>query len=354
VNYFEYKAAVLDVRGALREAMARLGEAGVASHALAAELLLMKVLGCERAWLYSRPEQMLEPARAEQYFTLVSQRIAGTPTQYLTGRQEFWGLEFEVTPDVLIPRPETEHVVEVVLERLSSRRRPQGLRPAPPWAGDRPAPSGAELRIADVGTGSGCLAVAIASELPEAVVFATDISPAALAVARRNAARHAVADRIQFFACDLLGALECGSWLTPSETGGARGLRSGQGPPHSEEKFGASVHESRLTSHESRAFHLIVSNPPYVGRHEAESLPREVGRHEPGEALFGGEQGFEVYPPLVRQAERLLVPGGILVLELSYNALEPVRSLLGSPAWTNVGVTNDLAGIPRVIAAEKL
>jgi release factor glutamine methyltransferase len=311
VNYSEQKAAVLDVRGALREAMARLGEAGVASHALAAELLLMKVLGCERAWLYSRPEQMLEPARAEQYFTLVSQRIAGIPTQYLTGRQEFWGLEFEVTPDVLIPRPETEHVVEVALERLSSRRRPQGLRPAP---------SGAEMRIADVGTGSGCLAVAIASELPEAVVFATDISPAALVVARRNAARHAVADRIQFVASNLLDAF---------------------------------LHESRATNQRSRPFGLIVSNPPYVGRHEAESLPREVGRHEPGEALFGGEQGFEVYPPLVRQAERLLAPGGILVLELSYNALEPVRPLLGSPAWTNVGVTNDLAGIPRVIAAEK-
>jgi release factor glutamine methyltransferase len=278
---------------------------------LAAELLLMKVLGCERAWLYSRPEQMLEPARAEQYFTLVSQRIAGIPTQYLTGRQEFWGLEFEVTPDVLIPRPETEHVVEMALERLSSRRRPQGLRPAP---------SGAEMRIADVGTGSGCLAVAIASELPEAVVFATDISPAALVVARRNAARHAVADRIQFVASNLLDAF---------------------------------LHESRATNQRSRPFGLIVSNPPYVGRHEAESLPREVGRHEPGEALFGGEQGFEVYPPLVRQAERLLAPGGILVLELSYNALEPVRPLLGSPAWTNVGVTNDLAGIPRVIAAEK-
>jgi len=292
--------------------MARLGEAGVASHALAAELLLMKVLGCERAWLYSRPELMLEPERAEQYFTLVSQRIAGTPTQYLTGQQEFWGLEFEVTPDVLIPRPETEHVVEVALERLSSRRRPQGLRPAP---------SGAELRIADVGTGSGCLAVAIANELPEAVVFATDISPVALTVARRNAARHAVADRIHFVASSLLDAF---------------------------------LHESRATNQRSRPFGLIASNPPYVGRHEAESLPREVGRHEPGEALFGGEQGFEVYPPLVRQAERLLAPGGILVLELSYNALEPVRPLLGSPAWTNVGVTNDLAGIPRVIAAEKL
>jgi release factor glutamine methyltransferase len=321
VNYSEHRAAVLDVRGALREAMARLGEAGVASYALAAELLLMKVLGCERAWLYSRPEKMLEPARAEQYFTLVAQRIAGIPTQYLTGRQEFWGLEFEVTPDVLIPRPETEHVVEVALERLSSRRRLQGLRPAPPWPAGRPAPSGVELRIADVGTGSGCLAVAIASELPEAAVFALDISPAALVVARRNAARHAVAGRIHFVASSLLDAF---------------------------------LHESRATNQRSRPFGLIASNPPYVGRHEAASLPREVGRHEPGEALFGGERGCEVYPPLVRQAERLLVPGGILVLELSYNALEPVRPLLGLHAWTNVGVTNDLAGIPRVIAAEKL
>ena len=131
----------------------------------------------------------LDPAAAEKYFALVARRAAGEPTQYLTGKQEFWGLEFEVTPAVLIPRPETEHVVEVALERLGARGIKIDMKtgaPSPP------------LRIADVGTGSGCLAVALAHELPHAEIIATDISAAALEVARRNAARHAVADRIRF------------------------------------------------------------------------------------------------------------------------------------------------------------
>ncbi len=296
-------AEVLDVRGALRQAMARLGEASVASHGLAAELLLMHVLGCERAWLYGHPEQSVAPALAERYFALVAQRVAGMPTQYLTGRQEFWGLEFEVTPDVLIPRPETEHVVEVALERLG------------------PARVGAGLRIADLGTGSGCLAVALARELPGAFVIAADISPAALAVAQRNAARHGLAGRIQFIASNLLDAF---------------------------------LHQSLDKSRPSRLFDLIVSNPPYIGRRDAACLPREVGQHEPDAALFAGELGFELYPPLVRQAEKLLVPGGTLVLELSYNALARVRPLFGPKTWKEMDMTHDLAGIPRVIAAERI
>ena len=289
----------LDVRGALREGMARLEPARVPSHALAAELLLMHVLGCDRTWLYAHPAEAVDAARAEQYFALVARRIKGVPTQYLTSRQEFWGLELEVTPDVLIPRPETEHVVEVALERLSDRR------------------SSGLLRIADVGTGSGCLAVALARELPQAFVSATDISRAALAVARRNAARHGVVARIQFLCCNLLDAFE---------------RESSEGPQ----------------------FDLIVSNPPYVGRSEADLLPREVREHEPGQALFAGEQGFEIYQPLVRQAGKLLVPGGVLVLELGYNGLERVRPLVDAPGWTNAGVTKDLAGIPRVIAAARV
>ncbi len=304
-------ANALDVRGALKEAMARLRAGRVASHTLAAELLLMHVLGCERAWLYAHPEQRVDPATAARYLDLVAQRIAGVPTQYLTGRQEFWGLEFEVTRDVLIPRPETEHVVEVALERISRRRAP---------GRGRAATNGAGLRIADVGTGSGCLAVALARELAEAWVLASDISPAALAVARRNAARHGVSSRIEFVQCNLLDAF---------------------------------LREPRVTNHEPRLFDLIVSNPPYVGRSEAGLLPREVREHEPQEALFAGEQGLEVYAPLIRQAEKLLVAAGVLVLELGYNALDPVRALLETPAWTHVGVTNDLAGIPRVIAAER-
>jgi release factor glutamine methyltransferase len=292
--------------------MARLREGGVPSHTLAAELLLMHVLERDRAWLYAHPEEMVAPAQATQYFELVAQRVAGMPTQYLTGRQEFWGLEFEVTPDVLIPRPETEHVVEVALARLGQRNM-HGARQS--------SLHGAGLRIADVGTGSGCLAVALARELPEARVFATELSSAALAVAHRNAARLGVAGRVEFIQCNLLDVLL----------------------------------DSSLSTHQSPlVFDLIVSNPPYVGRNEAEQLPREVREHEPAAALFAGERGFDIYEPLIGQARQLLVRGGILVLELGYKALEHVDTLV-SPArgWTRVSVTQDLAGIPRVLAAER-
>ena len=174
----------MDIRAALREGMARLRAAQVPSHTLAAELLLMHATGRNRA--------------AEKYFVLIARRASGEPTQYLTGKQEFWGLEFEVTPAVLIPRPETEHVVEVALERLGPRRIKINMRTV------TPSPA---LRIADVGTGSGCLAVALARELPHAEISATDISAAALEIARHNAARHGVADRIQFLETNLLESI---------------------------------------------------------------------------------------------------------------------------------------------------
>ena len=173
-------APAMDSRAALRQGMTTLRAAEVPSHTLAAELLLMHVLGRDRAWIYTHPEDMLEPAAVDRYFGLVARRAAGEPTQYLTGKQEFWGLEFEVTPAVLIPRPETEHVVEVALERLGERGIKINMRtglPSPP------------LQIADVGTGSGCIAVALAHELPHAKILATDISDEALEVARSNASR---------------------------------------------------------------------------------------------------------------------------------------------------------------------
>src|SRR5277367_5648162 len=185
----------MDNRAALRQAMATLLAAEVPSHMLAAELLLMHVVERDRAWIYTHPEEALEPASVDRYFTLVARRAAGEPTQYLTGRQEFWGLEFEVTPAVLIPRPETEHVVEVALARLGER----GIK----IHMDTGAPR-EKLRVADVGTGSGCLAVVLARELPHAEITATDISAPALEIARRNASRYGVADRIHFLQCDLL------------------------------------------------------------------------------------------------------------------------------------------------------
>src|ERR1700693_4431902 len=169
-----------DVRAALKEGMARLRAANVPSHTLATELLLMHALGRDRTWLYTHPEASLDLANAEKYLALIARRAAGEPTQYLTGKQEFWGLEFEVTPAVLIPRPETEHVMEVALARL----RPRGFKIQ--METGEPSPL---LRVADVGTGSGCLAVALAHELPHAEIFATDVSAPALAVAKRNAMR---------------------------------------------------------------------------------------------------------------------------------------------------------------------
>jgi release factor glutamine methyltransferase len=295
----------LNVRQALRQAMARLRQAAVPSHTLAAELLLMHTLGRDRAWLYAHPEEPLSPAAAARYFDGVAKRASGMPTQYITGKQEFWGLQFEVTPDVLIPRPETEHVVEVALDRLGLRQVKDGRAQTTRGAG---------LRIADVGIGSGCIAVAMARELPEAQFYATDISPAALEVARRNAERHGVADRIHFAESDLLSGL-------PDE-------------------------EAR--------FDLIVSNPPYISLRDIENVSRETFLHEPRTALFAGEDGMAFYPELIAQAAKRLIPGGLLVLELGYDSLLKVWPLLETPEWTNLGVTHDLAGIPRVIAAERL
>ena len=308
--------SIMDLRSALGDAIAKLECEHVPSAALAAELLLMHTLGQGRAWLYAHPEQELAADARQQYFSLIARRASGIPTQHLTGHQEFWGLDFEVTPDVLIPRPETEHVIEVALGRLgiasdagSSRRKES-------------------LRIADVGTGSGCIAIALALELPAAHITATDISAAALEVARRNAARHGVTARIDFVECNLLDFLVLGS----------------------REMDHASL---ALRARESRSLDLIASNPPYIGHHEAGTLPREVRDHEPAFALFGGESGTEIYAPLVAQAAILLKPAGMLVLELGHNSAEHVSRLLAAPEWTSVAITNDLAGIPRIASAQR-
>ena len=318
------KAAPLDVRTALKQGIAQLREADVPSFTLAAELLLLHTLGRDRAWLYAHSEEAIADTEAQRFLSLIARRAAGEPTQYLTGKQEFWGLEFEVTPDVLIPRPETEHVIEVALDRLAfheiRHRRRQITK-------------GEDLFIADIGTGSGCIAVALAKELPAARFYATDNSVKALEVASRNASRHHVADRIEFAQSHLLNAAGA-----PTISGGT---------PHD-------LHESPVTSHQSRLFDLIASNPPYIGRREAASLSREVREHEPEAALYGGEEGHELYSDLIAQAAKRLKPGGILVLELGHNSLAAVKPLLDAARWTNVGVTNDLAGIPRVLAAEKL
>lgn len=291
------------VREVLRQGIARLRQTDVPSFTLAAELLLLHVTGRDRTWIYSHPEEILSSAEMATFSALVDRRCKGEPTQHLTGKQEFWGLEFQVTRDVLIPRPETEHLIEVALDRLAVRE----LR-----AGRSPKLSGEGVTIVDIGTGSGCIAVALAKELPSAVVYASDISPAALEVGRRNADRFGFAARIRFLQSHLFNG------FLPLK------------------------------------FDLIVSNLPYIGRREADSLPREIRDHEPEVALYGGEEGYELFGALVAQSQSFLKPGGLLVLELGHDSLPAVQPLLETPAWANIAVANDLAGIPRVLSAERL
>jgi release factor glutamine methyltransferase len=305
VNSAASQLVKMDVRAALREAIAQLERAQIPSARLAAELLLMHALGRDRAWLYSHSEDEIAMEARAKFFDDVARRVSGVPTQHLTGRQEFWGLDFEVTPDVLIPRPETEHIIEVALDRVQTRRN------ASPLAGKE-----TRLRIADVGTGSGCLAIAMAKEFPNSRIIATDISAAALVVAQRNAARHNVNAQIGFLECNLLDGL-----LSP------------------------------LAPAAPQLFDLIVSNPPYVALSDAPTLPREVRDHEPHSALFAGESGLDLYAPLIGAAERLLGPGGALVIELGYNAAAHVRALLENGDWRDISIANDLGGIARVASA---
>jgi release factor glutamine methyltransferase len=316
----------MDVRGALRTGISRLRERQVASYTLAAELLLLHVLGRDRAWLYAHPEEEINSQELDAFVELIARRANGEPTQHLTGKQEFWSLEFEVTPDVLIPRPETEHVVEVALDRLALRE----LR-----AGRPQKTNGEGFSIADIGTGSGCLAIALAKELPAATIYATDISPAALTVARRNAERHGVASRIHFLESDLARPL-------------AADFSSARFGP------GAEINSAGHGGHPESTLDLMVSNPPYIPRRDANTLAREVRDHEPAIALYGGEEGYELYAGLIALAGRHLKPGGIFVAELGHDSLAAVQPLLDAGQWTAVGVSNDLAGIPRVIAAERL
>jgi release factor glutamine methyltransferase len=297
----------MQIRSALKLGISQLRDANVHAYTLAAELLLLHAIGQERAWLYAHPEEPLTTAQENSFMQTIARRVAGEPVQHLTGHQEFWGLDFEVNPDVLIPRPETEHLIEVTLDRL-------GLREV--RAGRPQTTTGAGMFLADVGTGSGCIAIALAKELPRAHFHASDISQAALAVAQRNAARHTVSDRIHFTHNHLLA-------------------------------------NSKAGNRDPVFFDAIVSNPPYVGRREAASLEREVRDHEPSQALYGGEEGYELYGELIAQSATYLQPGGLLVLELGHNSLAAVQPLLAEPAWSYVSVTNDLAGIPRVIAAER-
>jgi release factor glutamine methyltransferase len=272
----------MTIRGALDAGVRLLEETEVAVPRLTAEVLLCHVLGRERSYLYGHPEEALDSSAELRYRDALERRAQGAPTQYITGRQEFYGREFQVTPDVFIPRPETEHVVETAL-RLA------------PEAGS----------IVDVGCGSGAIAVTLSLEMNR-TVRATDVSRAAIRVAAANARR--LCARVEFVACDLASAFAAGS------------------------------------------LDLLVSNPPYIPAVEEEGLPREVREHEPRLALYGGPAGLDAYRQLVRDAARVLKPGGWIVFELGHRQVEAVREMLDS-RWTAVEVAADLAGLPRVFAA---
>src|SRR5215475_7904813 len=262
----------MDFRTALKHGISQLRAAHVPSDTLAAELLLLHATNRERSYLYSHPEAELTADEAAAYQNLLDRRISGAPVQHLTGKQEFWGLSFEVTPDVLIPRPETEHLIEVALDRLALRE----LRAGRPNKND-----GAGLLIADIGTGSGCIAVALAKALPQAHFVASDVSANALEVARANAERLSVSGRIQFIESNLFDLIFPSQ---PPDPPGS-GFRTPQARP---------------------LFDLVVSNPPYIGRREAASLPREVRDHEPEVALYGGEEGYEIYADLIAESASCL------------------------------------------------
>jgi len=272
-----------------------------------AELLLMFVLQCDRAYLYGHPERVLTAQEQTRYEETLTQRSIGIPAQYITGHQEFWGMDLIVSPAVLIPRPETEHVIETVMNRMG---RTSGLTGRTFLfelkAGESTVP---KLRIVDVGTGSGCIALALAKEFSRAEIHATERSAAALEIARANAARHQ-SNRIHFHQTDLLHGID------------------------------------------RNAFDFVVSNPPYVGASEEEQVQLEVRKFEPRTAVFAGSTGMEVIDRLIPQAHEVLRPGGWLVMEISGTIAGRVKESLAT--WHNVQITNDLAGIPRVVSAQRV
>jgi release factor glutamine methyltransferase len=282
----------MQLKRALASAVDRLESADVGSPRMNAEVLLMFVLGVNRAYLYAHPERELTAEEEARYDEVLAQRATGMPSQYITGHQEFWGLDFVVTPAVLIPRPETEHLVETVLELARGIARP---------------------KLVDVGTGSGCVALALAHELKSAAVYAVDVSADALEIAGANAARLRLDGRVHFTQSNVLEAL-------------------------------AGVHD----------FDFVVSNPPYVGFGEADKVQKSVRDFEPRVAVFAGEQGLDVIRPLIEQAHRALKPGGWLAMEIGYSMRDAVVNLLSPTMWEDVRVVPDLQGIPRVVAARKV
>jgi release factor glutamine methyltransferase len=290
----------LKINAALNEAAARLRAAGVATSDARpdARTLLSHTLARDYAFLIAHSDEEISPAALALFRARVARRATGEPVQYITGRQEFYGLDFEVTPAVLIPRPETELLVETALELL---RETQTTTPPP--------------LVCDVGAGSGCIPVALLHERRDARAVGLDISPAALEVAARNAARHAVSERLTLLVSDCFAALDAST------------------PPQ---------------------FTLITSNPPYIAARDIPHLQREVREHEPHVALTPGDaDGLSIIRRLITDAPRFLAADGHLLLEIGYDQHEAVASIIDENVWTMLDTRKDLQGIPRTIVLRR-
>ena len=281
------------IADAIKEGAQQLRAGGVTEWQRDAASLLAHLLDRDRTFVIAHAGDALNDEQFEFFQSLIERRAVGEPLQYITGHQEFFKLDFEVTPAVLIPRPETELIVETALELLQ----------------DDPEP-----RIADIGTGSGCLAISLLHEHPAARAVAIDVSPAALRIAQRNANRHGVADRLDLLGSDTLSALD------------------------------AAQVEWR--------FDLIVSNPPYVSEDEMKTLQREVN-HEPRTALAAGADGLSIIRRLLHEARPFLRSGGHLVFEIGFGQSGAVEQLIDPRVWKLLEIRKDLQGIPRTFVLQK-
>ncbi len=282
---------------AIQEGAERLRSRQVDEHRRTAALLLGHLLGLDRAQLLIRSKELLSESTYCKYISLIERRASGEPLQYITRHQEFYGLDFVVTPDVLIPRPETELLVERVIALAGESHSAFPL-------------------IVDIGTGSGCIAIALATHLPDARVIAIDVSPASLVVARANAERHNLQHQIEFIEGDMFQPIS------------NRGLEA--------------------------AVDFVASNPPYLGEANTATLQREVRDWEPSAALFGGEAGLGFYDRLLAQAPPFVGPGGHLVCEIGYGQLDAISHMIDPAAWELVDITADLQGIPRTLTMRRI
>lgn len=280
----------ISIANALREATQALDHAGVGEARREAGSLLSYVINRDRTFLISHAEDQLSESDFERFREAIARRAAGEPTQYITGTQDFFGRSFRVTPDVLIPRPETELLVEAALKLMNPGS-----------------------TVCDVGTGSGCIAITLLDELPRARSVAIDLSEAALDIARQNARAHGVGDRIEFVVSDCFAALD-----------------------------------SRV-----RQFDFIVSNPPYVAEAMLPQLQREVRDHEPPIALSPGADGLRVIRRLLNDAPQFIRGNGYLLLEIGFDQGEAVRQLVDANIWTLDSILPDLQCIPRIVVLQK-